>query len=71
MFSVPAGQESKCSVAFGRSCKVNQLVSSGAFSANDQGFLSDFKSKGYIAPAAEDASSVPAFVRANAGVGKI
>jgi pectin lyase len=71
MFTVPAGQESKCSLAFGRSCKPNVLVNSGTFSANDQGFLPDFKNKGYIAPAAEDASSVPAYVRAHAGVGKI
>jgi hypothetical protein len=36
-----------------------------------QGFLADYKSKSYIAPAAESASSVAAYVLAHAGVGKI
>ncbi|APA08244.1 hypothetical protein sscle_03g030140 [Sclerotinia sclerotiorum 1980 UF-70] len=73
IFNAVAGTESSCSASLGRACFSNAADGSGkitAFSKTD--FFSSFKSKGMSSfPAAIAASGVPAYVMANAGIGKI
>ncbi|KAA8573102.1 hypothetical protein EYC84_003628 [Monilinia fructicola] len=73
IFDTVSGTESTCTTYLGRACVVNVLASSGAMAGyGTTGFLSTIQSKesGHV-PAAIAASSVPSYVVANAGIGKL
>ncbi|CAD6439405.1 3cc03f01-e4a9-4462-8f3e-4a6d69b83cb2 [Sclerotinia trifoliorum] len=73
IFDAVAGTESSCSAPLGRACLSNLAVDSGAITAyGNSNFFSSFKSeKMGTVPAAIAASAVPAYVMANAGIGKM
>ncbi|KAF7875174.1 hypothetical protein EAF04_002346 [Stromatinia cepivora] len=73
IFNAVAGTESSCSASLGRACVTNAAAGSGAITAfGKTNFFASFKSKGSgNFPAAIAASAVPAYVMANAGIGKI
>ncbi|KAK8909829.1 hypothetical protein QC760_002516 [Botrytis cinerea] len=73
IFTTASGTESSCTAYLGRACVANALSSSGAMAGyGTTAFLATIKTKesGYV-PAAIAASSVPAYVVAHAGIGKL
>ena len=73
IFDVASGTTGTCTSYLGRACVENTLASSGTFNGYaTTGFFSTIQSKegGYV-PAAIAASSVPSYVVANAGIGKL
>lgn len=71
-FSTTAAYVSTCTSVLGHACQANQLVSSGSVSGADSSVLNTFGPEPaalrYVPMAA---STVPAFVKDNAGVGII
>nr|ULM60711.1 putative pectin lyase a precursor [Thecaphora frezii] len=71
--AINSSNASQCKSVFGRDCQGN-LYTNGSptiTSSGQYGFLTNFKSANYVAPSAQPASSVAAYVIKNAGVGKV
>ncbi|KAJ6145011.1 hypothetical protein N7470_008906 [Penicillium chermesinum] len=69
LFTSNSGSTGACSAYLGRTCQVNSLSGSGAFSRSDEGFLVNFKGKNIAS--ATSASQVASSVKANAGQGRL
>lgn len=70
LFTVPSTADgTACATYLGRDCVINAFGDSGTFSSDDTGFLADFS--GYTVATATAASSVAAYVTANAGMGNL